>query len=126
MISLTAYKIVHVLAIVLTLMALGALALHAMNGGDAKNNRHRKLVAISHGVGLVLLIVTGFGMLSRLGVDHGAPWPLWVWLKIALWIFAGALIALVKRLPRLAVVFWFLLPLLAALGAWVALYKPGL
>lgn len=126
MISLIDYKIIHVFAVVLTLLSLGALAFFVMNGGNPKTSPHRKLIAISHGIGLVVLIVTGFGMLFRLGVDHGQPWPFWVWLKIGLWLFAGALIALIQRVPRLALLFWLLLPLAGAFGAWVALSKPGL
>jgi len=124
--SLLTYKVIHILGLLLTFIPLGALALHAMNGGDRESNRSRKWVMVSHGVGLVLLLVSGFGMLARLQIGHGEPWPAWVWIKIVIWVTAGGLVALVVRVPRLARLWWVVVPLLGTVAAWVALYKPGL
>ncbi len=62
------------------------------------------------------------GMLARMGMASSMPG--WVWLKFLRWGGVGALMSVVMRKPGTAKVIWFLLPVLAALGAWIVLYKP--
>jgi len=118
------YKVVHVLGIALLVTALGALALHAVNGGLRRDNRARGLVAAMHGLGLLLVLVGGFGMLARLGFRHGAMFPGWLLVKLAVWVLLGAAAALPYRRPALARWVLVLVPLLAALAAYMAVYKP--
>ena len=118
------YKVVHILGIALLVTALGAVALHAVNGGLKRDNRARALVAAMHGVGLLLVLVGGFGMLARLGFPHGAMFPGWLLVKLAVWGLLGAAIALPYRRPTLARLMLVVVPLLAALAAYMAVYKP--
>lgn len=117
-----AYKIVHILGLVTIWAALGGATLHAMNGGTRENNPSRKIVAATHGIGLFLMLLGGFGMLARLGLVSGFPG--WVIAKLVLWGLVGALLAVPLRAPALAKPLWFAMPVLAALGAGFALYKP--
>ena len=74
MINYQVYKLVHLFGIFLTLISLGGMYLHAMNGGTKETNASRKLSAIGHGVGLFLVLLGGFGMLARaLGHDLTVP-----------------------------------------------------
>jgi hypothetical protein len=118
------YKVVHILGIALLMTALGALALHALNGGLRRDNRARALVGAMHGVGLLLVLVGGFGMLARLGFRHGAMFPGWLLVKLAVWLLLGAAVALPYRRPTLARWMLVLVPLLAGLAAYMAVYKP--
>lgn len=120
--SLAAYKVLHILGAFLLFAALGALALRHSDGGDREGRS--KLDSMSHGIALLILIVTGFGMLARLGISHDWVFPGWVWAKLAIWLLLGAALAFVRRMPRLAAVWWWTLPLLGAVAAWLALYKP--
>lgn len=120
--SLLAYKTIHVFAVILTFTILGGLALHAANGGSRDTNSLRKLTGILHGVGLLLILVTGFGALARLGMGGGLPG--WVWAKLVLWLILGAAAATFKRGPGLARLVLWLLPVLGGVAAWLALYKP--
>jgi uncharacterized membrane protein SirB2 len=120
--SLLAYKTIHVFAVVLTFTILGGLALHAANGGSRDTNTQRKLTAILHGLGLLLLLVSGFGALARLGMSEGIPG--WVWAKVVLWLILGAVAATFKRGPGVARLVLWLLPVLGGIAAWLALYKP--
>ena len=74
----------------------------------------------THGVALFVILVSGFGMLAKLGYGF----PLWVWLKLVVWLLIGAAIALVRRLPEQATIFWFAIPLLGTVAAFLAIYKP--
>jgi hypothetical protein len=123
MIPLQAYKLVHIFGILLTFVALGGLALHAVNGGTKESNRGRRLVAASYGLGLLLILVGGFGMLARLGVAS-AGLPGWVWAKLVIWLAIGGLLALPYRKPESGRFLWWLGPLLGVVAGWLALYKP--
>lgn len=122
MIPYEAYKLAHYFGIFMLMIALGALSLHAINGGDKASNTARKLVAISHGVALFLVLLGGFGMLARLGLTSGLP--VWVWIKLGIWLLLGALLVIPYRVPKLARPLWFFLPLLGIAAAAVAIYKP--
>lgn len=119
--SYLAFKVLHILGVLLVFTAVGGLTLHAMNGGDRDSNQSHKLVGISHGIGLVILLITGFGMLAQLGTGF----PLWIWLKIGIWLLLGAVTVVIRRLAGQTAALWFLLPLLGAVAAYLAIFKPG-
>jgi hypothetical protein len=115
--SVLAYKILHIFGVLLAFVALGGLILKNVTGGD---DRGRKLVAISHGLGLVVILVSGFGLLAKLNLGF----EIWVWLKLAIWVLVGALLVLIRRMPQYATFFWFALPVLGGFAAYLALGKP--
>ncbi|MEM7354468.1 MAG: hypothetical protein AAF657_26915 [Acidobacteriota bacterium] len=114
------YKVLHILGVLLSFAAIGGLTLQALLGKDEKNAA-RKLAGMTHGVALLLILITGFGMLAKLGLGF----PTWVWIKVVIWLLIGASIAFIRRLPHLATVFWFGLPVLGAFAAYLAIYKPA-
>jgi hypothetical protein len=75
---------------------------------------------ITHGVGLLLLVVAGFGMLARLGIY--SP-PGWVIGKIVIWLALGAFVALAYKKAQLAKKFWLAVPVLVLISAVLAIYK---
>lgn len=121
MLSLQVYKLAHLLGLFLVFTSLGGLVLHAMNGGDRESNQRRGLVFATHGIGLLLVLVSGFGMLARLGI-HGVPG--WAAVKLVIWLVIGGLVALPQRVPAASRFVWFLAPALALVAGWLALYKP--
>ena len=123
MLSSTTYQLIHILGILLVFMALGGLSLHAMNGGTRDSNRARVLVALTHGLGLLLILVAGFGMLARLGVMSGGL-PGWVWVKVVVWLVLAALIVVPYRKPGWSRALWFGMPVLGVIAAYSALSRP--
>lgn len=123
MISYSVYKVAHLLGMFLLFTILGGISLHVLNGGTRESNVGRKLVAALHGVALFVILLSGFGMLARLGMVRGGL-PGWIWAKLAIWVLLGAFGTLPYRKPSLAKPFLFLLPLLGALSAIFAIYKP--
>ena len=118
------YNVVHIVGIVLVMSALGALALHSAAGGTRQTNPARGLVAAMHGVGMLLILVAGFGMLARLGFLHGSAFPGWLWVKIAVWVTLAAATLLPYRRPALARPLLLALPVLGGLATYMAIYKP--
>lgn len=118
------YKIVHILGIALSLVALGGLAVHALNGGQKAENAARKLLIAMHGAGTLFVLVGGFGLLARIGFAHGSGFPLWLWVKLGVWTAFAVVVVLPYRRPQATRPLLIALPLLAATAAVMAVYKP--
>jgi hypothetical protein len=114
------YKVLHVLGISLILLALGGITMHTINGGTKENNTIRKKAMMAHGIGLLLVLVAGFGMLAKMGI-HG--FPTWVVIKAIIWLALGAFAALAYKrefAPKVLVS----LPILVVVATLIAQVKP--
>lgn len=124
MISYEVYKVLHLVGVFAVVAALGGVAVHAINGGSRESNAARRVVAALHGLGLLVILVAGFGLLARL--DLMRPLPVWAWGKLALWLLAAALLVLPYKRPQAARgILAVGIPLLGLLAAWLAVYKPA-
>ena len=112
------YQSLHVFAalgLVAALAAVGALRPSTEPG-------LRRLAMMLHGAGLVLLLISGFGMLAVLGLSSAPPG--WVWAKIALWLLLAVAVALPRWAPgRRAWLIW-LAPVGAGLAGLLAILRP--
>lgn len=115
------YKLLHILGIVLVFMALGAQAFHGANGGTKDTNKVRGLVLGTHGLGMLLLLVAGFGALAKLQ-PMSAGLPGWLHPKMLIWVLIGAAPAVLNRKPEWGKIMWVVLPLLAAGAAYFGLH----
>lgn len=117
LISYVTYRLIHLFGIFLILLGLGALM-----SGPREDSGVRRLAVLSHGFGLLIILVAGFGLIARLGLDW--PWPLWIYLKILIWLLFGGLLVFIRRAPGRATLLWWITLVLAGLAAWLALFKP--
>lgn len=118
--SYQVYKIIHLSGILMIFLALGGAAVSAWSGGG-KKYPGKGLVMATHGIGLLVALVGGFGLLARLGIISGLP--LWVWLKIAIWVFLAGVVTVFVRKPSLAKGLWVICLLLGVCAAYLAQYK---
>jgi hypothetical protein len=122
----TTYKVVHYLGVFLLLAALSATLARAAalrgDRGDVADPWRRRLIG-AHGTALFLILLGGFGMLARLEITEGLALPAWIWAKLAIWVVLGGLVV-ARWSPRLSTPALLVVPLLAALAGWIALYKP--
>ena len=118
------YEILHVLGIALVFSAIGAVSMHAANGGR-RTGGSRGLVLGMHGFGSLLILVGGFGMLARMGFLHGSAFPGWLIGKIVIWLLVSLAIVLPYRSAATARPVFVLTPLLAGVAVYLALYKPA-
>jgi hypothetical protein len=119
------YIILHVTGFVLAFTALGGMAVANAAGIDKASNPARKVLAITHGVGLLIAFVAGFGLMARIGIMHGSMWPVWLLAKFGIWIVVGAAPVVLNRVKGIGVPALILLPLLATGSAYFAKMKPG-
>ena len=115
-----AYKLIHVAGILFLFTTLGGVALYAANGGTKENNVGRKWVAALHGLTLVTIFISGFGLVARIGTGFQP----WVWMKVGLWFLIGTIALMPLRRQHLGLPFFIGLPLLGAIAAFLAIFKP--
>ena len=123
MLSYSVYKIVHLVGIFLLFAALGALSALSAKGALAEGGPARKLASAAHGTALILVLVGGMGsarpprdggQLADVGLAEDRPL-----------VVMGAVIVAIRRAGSGARDPALPLPLLGALAAWLAIYKPG-
>ena len=68
-------------------MSLGALICLGVLAVEKKQKIFR-LALMTHGVTLLLLLISGFGLLAKMNVDW--PWPVWPYIKLGAWLCFGA------------------------------------
>jgi hypothetical protein len=117
------YEIIHVIGIAMLFVSIGGVAIHAANGGSKANTSTRGFVAALFGSGAFLILLGGFGMMARLGLVRSIP-PNWLLVKMCIWLLLSAIVMVPYRTPALAKPFALLLPLLAGVAVWMAVYKP--
>ena len=117
------YRWLHVVGIILLFTAIGGLVMRQITAtaGDAG----RKAGSIMHGLALLLILFSGFGLLATLAIPHNpAGWPAWVWIKFVIWLILGGIVVLIKRAPALAKILWWGIPILGFIAAYLALTHP--
>lgn len=121
MLSYEVYKLLHFLGILLTFLSLGGVILYVMNGGTKEQNSHRKLAGIMHGIGLVLILLGGFGMLAKINLQGRFGWLI---LKILIWIALGGMTAIAYKKPAAAKTLWYVVALLGLIAVALVVFKP--
>lgn len=106
------YQVLHIVGISMVFLGYGALLARSMLAPE--NVSVRKLGSITSGIGLLVIFVAGFGLISKLGHSFTDTWVL---VKFVIWLVLGGLIVLINRKPQLAMVLWCLLIALAATAA---------
>jgi hypothetical protein len=114
----TIYKLIHLIGIFLMFMGFGGLIVRA-TFADKEDKRLKVLCSVSHGLGLVLTIVGGFGMLATYKLVFGG----WVIAKLIIWLAFGGLIVMAKRKPEMGKMLWIVLILLAVVAGYLGLMK---
>lgn len=116
MIPYEIYKVIHLTSLFIFFTA-SSIALI----GD----KNIKLFKILQGVATFFILVSGMGLLARLGITHGSPWPLWAILKVVIWICLGILIPVIsKRFKGLTKISYWMMMILFIFAATLAIYKP--
>lgn len=107
------YQVLHLVGILMVFLGYGALLARSMAAPD--NVSVRKLGSITSGIGLLLILIAGFGLISKIGYSFTSPWLI---VKMLVWLALGGLIVLINRKPNMAVFLWWLLIALGAVATF--------
>ena len=121
MLSYQIYKLLHLVGVLMVFLSLGGLILYAVNGSD-RIQPWRKRLFLTHGFGIFLVVLAGFGMLARMGMSW--PWPGWIASKLVIWVVFAALPTVIVRMPSWAKSLWWLVILLGGSATYLAGQKP--
>lgn len=96
------YKTIHILGVLIVFFSFGRMLQGVLlsgspekDGGNASRKKPKLSAAVLHGVGLLLVVLGGFGMIARLKMLW--PWPEWVFVKMGIFLALGAAPVLIKR-----------------------------
>lgn len=121
MISYEVYKVIHLTGIALILLGLGVVI-----GGFAVSKalppRLRMTAFMTHGLGMLIALIGGFGMAARLGLVHGLP--AWIYAKLVIWLLLGVGVALARRKAQWSLPLVIIFALLVGAAASFAIWKP--
>ncbi len=115
------YKIIHLISIVLLFSGLTGILAIQMSGGTL-SGKAKSLVFRAHGLGLFFLLVSGFGLLAKLGLTKNIPG--WIFGKLAIWLILGLAVSLVKRKGHIGWPIFISLISIFSLAAYLAVMKP--
>lgn len=111
------YKIIHIASIVLFF----ALYMSAV----AKKSEKIKLETILTGICLILILVSGMGLVARIGIPHNVSWPMWLTSKVGIWFIIGMFGHVVlKRFKQHAAKFFYFAFVLLILAVYLVNFKP--
>ena len=109
----------HLIGMLMVFFPLGGLLVYSANGGLKKNNVWRAKTAATHGLGLLLSLVGGFGMIAKL---QGVGFPAWAWIKLAIWLALGGVTVMIAKKPELAKVLWLVILALGFIAITLGIY----
>ncbi len=81
----------------------------------------KKSATILHGISLLLILVSGFGMMAKLGYEYLQGWVL---IKILVWLLLGGLLALANKHTLKPPALMGILLLAGAISALLGVMKP--
>jgi uncharacterized membrane protein SirB2 len=93
MFSYETYKILHLFTIMMTVAALGAI----VSEGRWMPRTSFKVVI---GILSFFIFVAGMGLVARLGFKHGDGFPLWIYVKIGMWIIFNISLVIIFRTQK--------------------------
>jgi hypothetical protein len=105
------YRLLHMASVYTLIFSFGSLFI-------GKN--YNKGAAIAHGIALIVILVSGFGMHAVLHLGF----PTWLLLKIGIWIIFGGLIILAKKSIINGLVAWICIIALSLSAFYLAKHHP--
>jgi hypothetical protein len=115
------YKILHLVGIFLLTSGL-LTALTLAWSKQPFTGKIKSFAFMTHGLGLLFILVSGFGLLARLGLARESL-PLWIYVKLTIWLIMGGIISLLKRKGHLGWPLYILLLIIFITAAYFGVYK---
>lgn len=109
----------HILGLVLLVFGLATLGILALTR-TVENKKVRLCGVVSHGVGLLIIFVTGLQMASNLQLFKSHHF---IGSKFLIWLLLGGIIVLFRKKPQTASALLGISLVLIACAAYVGIFK---
>ena len=107
------YHIAHLLGIMFVFAGFGGLV--------GEGNRGKAMM--NHGIGLLILLVSGFGLIQKMGLSYTAHWVIGMFV---IWLILSFLPVLAKRRVLSPCIVVTIALVLGGVAAWLGYLKPAL
>ena len=105
------YKTLHIFSLLLVFLAIGQMI--------TSKDKSYKLPYMMHGIGVLLVLVAGFGMLAKLKIGFTT----WTYMKLGTWLAVAASPGFVKRAPFRKPLMSLIILAIGLFGVYTAIYK---
>jgi len=111
------YKVLHILTILLFFTSSAVTYSHSVKV---------KWASVIAGISSLLILISGMGLIARIGISHGEGWPIWIKVKIAIWLLVAMGSPMIaKRFVSFKKYAYAILMALAFIAIYSAVYKYG-
>lgn len=110
------YLYLHIVGLVLTAYTLG-VAFYRSSGQDK-----RKWPMMLNGIGILLILLGGFGMAAKMGFM--TSFPVWMLIKIGLWVVLAGLPFFLRKAKTDPAIAGIVQIAILALAAYLGIFKP--
>ena len=87
------YSILHFSSLMALSLTLGAL--WGLYSQENYNKKIKTLLLALHGIIIFLIFLAGFGLIAKIKLSW--PWPFWIYIKLIMWLFLGAMPFVIKK-----------------------------
>lgn len=120
--SVQFYLFLHLFGLVLTVFSFAYAVAGVATDYKQFVAKRRRLTLLLSGLGLLILLVGGFGMLAKL--EYAFPWPGWIWIKLLVWVSLPIFTSLVLRIPSQLKLFSILGAIWVIVAIYLGVYRP--
>jgi len=132
--SFAFYKILHFVGIITLFLGFGMMLAGQLSEKGTGASKSPKPMIV-HGIGLLLILLGGFGMAAKAkfigdaGVGEGSVvaesgFPNWFWAKLGIWVALGGAAAAIKRAPHKGTLWLLLVLTLGACAVYLGVAQP--
>ena len=120
--SYSFYNWLHIFSLLGVFTCLGAISIYVAGGGLREHFPFRRALGMTHGLGMLISFVAGFGLMTRGGYSFSEN-P-WLFAKLGIWLLLGLSPFFVWRVrgPGAQRLFWVFIGM-GILGSYLAIFK---
>ena len=107
------YHILHLVGVIFVFVGIGGLL--SPNGNTRTGMKY-------HGIGLLIILIAGFGLIAKLNLSYTAPWVIG---KMIIWLALGGLPVLAKKRALQPGVIVLIAVALGGVAAYLGYLKPA-
>lgn len=116
------YLFLHIASLIIVFITLGGVVTHFLQGGTKESLQVKKYLSIHHGIALLVVFISGFGMIAKMKYSFASDH--WIYIKILCWGLLGGFTGLVYKKVIPAKAAWWMLIVIMLTAVYAVIFKP--